>query len=121
MGEIIITIITLIISGSENNFILVLFILLLTNHLLVTFFLIMPSNYRCPNCHSEDIIEYEEIIECPNCGRRWHKDFIPKDAEDDEDIVSREEMYSIFDEFEDFKDDEARKRFLKSIDEDLQE
>ncbi|UCC19015.1 MAG: hypothetical protein JSV62_13045 [Promethearchaeota archaeon] len=121
MGEIIILTIAMIISVTKNSFILVLFILLLTNHLLVTFFLIMPSDYRCPNCHSEEIFEYEEFIECPQCGRRWHKDYIPKDVEDDEDRLSREEMYSFLDAFEEFTDEETRKRFFKSIDKDLEE
>ncbi len=25
-------------------------------------------NYRCPRCKNEDIIEYEEFIECPKCN-----------------------------------------------------
>ncbi|MFX1419148.1 MAG: hypothetical protein ACFE9N_09540 [Promethearchaeota archaeon] len=80
----------------------------------------MPSEYHCPLCHSKDIIEYENIIKCPNCGRKWYKDFIasiiPK-----ENALSRAELHGLIDVFEEFKDEKTRKRFIKSIEEYLQE
>jgi SAM-dependent methyltransferase len=27
--------------------------------------------FRCPSCHSTDLIEAEEVLTCQGCGRRW--------------------------------------------------
>jgi len=102
-----------------NSFKLVLLILLITNHLIMTIFLKMPSKYRCPLCNAGDIIEYEKIIECPHCGRKWHKEFISRDIEE-ENTLSDEELGGFLSAFDDeLKDPEKRKRFLDSLKEDL--
>lgn len=103
----------------KNSFILVGFILLFTNLPIMTFILIMPSKYRCPICHSDEIIEYETVIECPHCNRQWHKDFISGDIEEDN-ILSDNELEGFLSAFGDeLKDPEKRKKFLESLKEDL--
>ena len=78
----------------------------------------MPSKYRCPSCNSDNIIEYEKTIECPHCKRSWHKDFIDSDIEKDH-ILSDQELDAFLDAFEELKDEKERKRFLKSLEDDL--
>lgn len=51
----------------------------------------MPSRYRCPLCNADDMIEYEKVIECPHCGRRWHKDLFSGKI-DRENILSDQEQ-----------------------------
>jgi hypothetical protein len=103
----------------DDRFIFTLPILLVITNLFMFFFVNMPSEFRCPLCHSADIIDYEKIIECPHCGRRWHKEFISGNI-DEEDILSDEELEGILHTFGDeLKDPEKKRRFLDSLKEDL--
>ena len=86
----------------------------LTNHLVMIFFLKMPSKYRCPLCNADDIIEYEKTIECPHCGRKWHKDFISGEI-DEENILSDQELKGFLDTFDELKDEERRIKFLNPL------
>ncbi|MFX0140758.1 MAG: hypothetical protein ACFFDN_44380 [Candidatus Hodarchaeota archaeon] len=77
----------------------------------------MSLQYRCPNCQSPDIIEYDEYIECLSCGLEFFKE--SNDSEiNEENILSELELRSFADSFEELKDAKKRKEFLKSLEED---
>ncbi|MFX0106155.1 MAG: hypothetical protein ACFE75_11775 [Candidatus Hodarchaeota archaeon] len=76
----------------------------------------MPPQYQCPNCQSGDIIEYDDYIECLNCGLEFFKEFINGEV-DEENLLSEQELKAFADSFEELKDDEKRKKFTKSLEE----
>ena len=47
----------------DDRFIFPVFILLVTTYLLMIFYPKMPSEFRCPNCQSNEYIDYGELIE----------------------------------------------------------
>lgn len=78
----------------------------------------MPPEYRCPNCHSEDLVEHGDYITCQKCHLEFHKPILESDT-DEEDILSEEELDGLIDVFDEFKDDEKRKKFLDSLKDDF--
>jgi len=78
----------------------------------------MPSEYYCPNCKSENVIVYDDHIECNDCGMSFSREILDSDM-DDESILSEQELKGFIDTFDELKDEETRRRFLKSLDEDL--
>jgi DNA-directed RNA polymerase subunit RPC12/RpoP len=83
------------------------------------FILKMNPKYRCPACHSEEILEFDEYIHCPNCNLEFFKEFIDSNISE-ENIFSEEALQAISNAFHDeFDDKKDQKKFLKSIDEDL--
>jgi DNA-directed RNA polymerase subunit RPC12/RpoP len=78
----------------------------------------MPSEYYCPRCKSEDVIYYDDHIKCSQC----HLSFFIKNLEsdiEDENILSEQESSGVVDAFPELKDEETRKKFYKSLAEDL--
>jgi hypothetical protein len=81
----------------------------------------MPSEIRCPNCHSGEFIDYGELVECSQCGYEFFKEFINSEI-DEENILSDQELRSLSETFQDsFKEKKDRKKIIKSIDKDLQD
>ncbi|MFX0002935.1 MAG: hypothetical protein ACFFAA_03725 [Promethearchaeota archaeon] len=81
----------------------------------------MPSEFRCPNCHSNEFIDYGDLVECIYCGFEFFKEFI--DSEIDEDnILSDQDLNSLTESFkEEFKEEQTQKRFSKLIKKDLED
>lgn len=80
----------------------------------MTFFLIMPSTYRCPACDSDDIIDHGDIIECRSCRLEFFKEFIGSEI-DKENLLSEQELKAFADAF----DDDEKKKLLRSLEEDI--
>ncbi|MFX0034254.1 MAG: hypothetical protein ACFE9I_01275 [Candidatus Hermodarchaeota archaeon] len=80
----------------------------------------MPSEYYCPRCQSDNIIEYDDYIECQECGRIFFKEDLDSDIED-EDILSEDELEGFMDAFEELKDKNTRKEFFRSLEKDFDE
>jgi hypothetical protein len=78
----------------------------------------MNQNYRCPACHSDNVIDFGDYIHCPNCNLEFFKETFDKII-DEEDTLSEEELLGISNAFNnEFKDEKDRKNFLKSINRD---
>ena len=73
----------------------------------------MPSEYYCPRCQSEEIIEYEDHFECMQCGLNFSIEALDDDIED-ENILAEEELQGFTDAF----DEEERKKLQKMFEED---
>jgi hypothetical protein len=79
----------------------------------------MPEEFRCPNCQSDEFIDYGELIECSQCGFEFFKEILDSDMEE-ENILSDQELEGLTEAFQDeFKDKKDRERFFKSIEDDL--
>jgi hypothetical protein len=79
----------------------------------------MPSEYSCPSCNSKNIIVYDDHIECTECNLSFFIEDLDSDM-DDENILSEQEVRGFLDVFQDeLKDEKERKKFLKSIEDDL--
>lgn len=101
-------------QGISNNFILVLFILLITDHTVMTIFFLMPSAYRCPACGSDDVIDQGEVIECRSCRLEFFKEFL-EDEIDEENLLSEQELKAFADAF----DEDEKKKIVRSLEEDV--
>jgi len=97
----------------RDNYILVVIVLLITNHTLLSLYHIMPSVNRCPACDSEDIIDYGDLIECGRCGLEFFKESIESDI-DEENLLSEQELKAFAKAF----DDEEKKKLLGSREKD---
>ncbi|MFX1469938.1 MAG: hypothetical protein ACFFB8_14890 [Promethearchaeota archaeon] len=78
----------------------------------------MPQKYHCPQCKSENIIEYEDFLECTQCGLTFFKETLDRNI-DDEDVLAEEDLHEFVDTFNELKDEKTRKRFFKSLKKDL--
>jgi len=76
----------------------------------------LPPPYRCPACDSKDIIEYDEIIECPKCNLEFFKDHLGEI--DPENQLSIKELNGIVGAFTDEGSVSSRKRLSKALEED---
>ncbi len=73
----------------------------------------MPSEYYCPRCQSEEVIVYEDHIECLQCGLNFSIEALESDIAN-ENITAEEELQGVADAF----DEEERKRLEKLLKED---
>ncbi|MFW9972390.1 MAG: hypothetical protein ACFFDF_19555 [Candidatus Odinarchaeota archaeon] len=78
----------------------------------------IPSDFRCPNCGCVEFIDYGEFIECKNCRLEYFKEFIGSEI-DEENLLSDQDLEGLSDSFSELKDEKTRRRFLKSLKEDL--
>ena len=78
----------------------------------------MSSKYQCPACKSKDVIEYDEHIECRECGLEFFIEFLNSEI-DEENLLSKQELETITGAFDEFEDKETRKKFLKDSKKDL--
>lgn len=99
----------IVLSIINNNFIFSVSILIITIQLCVFFNPRMPSEYYCPRCQSEDVIVYDDHIECTNCELTFSIESIESDI-DDEDILAEEELQGVADAF-----NEEERRRLQEI------
>ena len=76
----------------------------------------MPPPYRCPVCNSKDIIEYDEIIECPKCNLEFFKEYLGEI--DTENQLSVKELHGIVGAFTDEGSVSSRKRLSKALEKD---
>ncbi len=76
----------------------------------------MDTIYYCPACKSKNVIEYEEIIECPSCNLEFFKEGLGEIA--DENKLSVQELNGITKAFDDFEDETTRKKFVESLEKD---
>ncbi|MFX0155081.1 MAG: hypothetical protein ACFE9Q_11190 [Candidatus Hodarchaeota archaeon] len=74
----------------------------------------MPSDYQCPSCQSEEIIDHGDFIECSRCGGEFYKEFLNSNM-DKENISPIQDLHGFIDSFEEFKDEKKRKEFLNSL------
>ena len=77
------------------------------------FTLRMPSEYYCPRCQSEEVIVYDDHIECLQCGLDFSIETMESDIEE-ENILAEEELQGVADAF----DEEERKKLKKMFEED---
>ncbi|MFW9972895.1 MAG: hypothetical protein ACFFDF_22100 [Candidatus Odinarchaeota archaeon] len=77
----------------------------------------MSSEFRCPICNSDQFLDYGEYIECTQCGFEFFKEFLDSGI-DEENVLTDQELKGFSKAFQDEKD---KRRFLKSIDDDLEE
>ncbi len=98
----------------NNNFIFSVSILIITIQLSVFFSPRMPSEYYCPRCQSENVIVYDDHIECTGCGLNFSIENIESDI-DDKNILAEEELHGFTDAF----DEEERKRLEKILKDDV--
>ena len=103
----------IVLSIINNNFIFSVSILIVTIQLCVFFNPRMPSEYYCPRCQSEDVIVYDDHIECPVCRMDFSIESIESDIED-ENILAEEELHRIAKAF----DEEERKRLEELLKDD---
>ena len=79
----------------------------------------MPSEYSCPRCNSKNIIVYDDHIECTECNLNFFIEDLDSDMVN-ENILSEQEVRGFLDGFQDeLKNEKERKKFLKSIEDDL--
>lgn len=104
----------------DDSFIFSVSIILISIQLFVFFNPRMPSEYYCPNCKSENVFVYDDHIECAQCGLNFFIKDIENDI-DEENLLSEQELKGFVDAFNELKDEETRRRFLKSLDEDLED
>lgn len=93
---------------SDDNFIFSVSIIIITIQFCMFFTLRMPSEYYCPRCQSEELIEYDDHIECLQCGMEFSIRSLEEDIED-ENILAEEELQGVTDAF----DEEERKKLEK--------
>jgi len=55
----------------------------------------MCPQVQCPNCHSTDIIEYDEYLECLDCGLEFFKEFTDSEI-DEENFLCKKEFNFLF-------------------------
>ncbi len=77
----------------------------------------MPSKIHCPNCQSEDIIDYGHYFECSHCKSEFFKESFNSEI-NEEDILSEQELEGFVDTFDELKDKNKRKKFLDSLKDD---
>jgi len=76
----------------------------------------LPPPYRCPACDSKDIIEYDEIIECPKCNLEF---FIEGLGEiDPENQLSIKELSGIVGAFTEHGSISGRRKLSKALEKD---
>ncbi len=78
----------------------------------------MPKKYYCLQCKSENIMEYEDLLECTQCGLTFFKETLDSNI-DEEDILAEEDLHEFVDAFNELKDKKTRKRFFKSLEKDF--
>lgn len=104
----------------DDSFIFSVSIILILIQLFVIFNTRMPSEYYCPRCQSENVIIYDDLIECKDCGGLFSREILESGI-NDESVLAEQELKGIYDSFDEFKDEETQRRFLKSLDEDLKD
>ena len=72
----------------------------------------MPSEYYCPRCQSEEVIVYDDHIECLQCGLDFSIETLESDIGKDN-IIAEEELKGFADAF----DEEERKKLEKMFEE----
>jgi hypothetical protein len=81
----------------------------------------MPSEFRCPNCQSNEYIDYGELIECSDCGFEFFKEFLHSEI-DEENLLTDQDLEGFADTFQDdLKEEMTQKRILKSVEDDLKD
>jgi hypothetical protein len=81
----------------------------------------MPSEFRCPNCQSDEYIDYGELIECSHCGFEFFKEFLNSEIDEDN-LLTDQDLEGFTESFQDdIKEEEKQKSFLKSIEDDIQD
>ncbi len=58
----------------------------------------MKKKYSCPRCNGNNVVEYDESIDCVDCKLEFHKYEIDT-IEDKSTILSIQEKMAILDEF----------------------
>ncbi len=66
------------------------------------------TDYHCPRCQNESIIEFEDSIHCHECDLDFDKDFLGVIT--DEDILSQQELGGVANSFT----DEEKKKLLEN-------
>ena len=103
----------IVLSFINNNFIFSVSILIVTIQLCVFFNTQMPSGYYCPRCQSENIIVYNDYIECTDCRLSFSIETLLIDIED-ENILAEEELHGVAGAFT----EEERKRLDEELEKD---
>lgn len=88
-------------------------IILFTSHIIIGFISKVPSQYHCPACKSEKIIEYEEYIECLSCHLEFFKEGL--DEIEDENQLSTQELEGIVEAFDELGTENSRRLFSRSL------
>lgn len=103
----------IVLSFINNNFIFSVSILIVTIQLCVFFNPRMPSEYYCPRCQSENVIVYDDYIECTDCRLNFSIENIESDIDDDG-ILAEEELHGFAKAF----DEEERKKLEEILKDD---
>jgi len=99
-----------------NSFKYVGFIIIFINQMFMRSVIKMDTIYYCPACKSKNVIEYEEMIECPSCNLEFFKEGLGEIA--DENKLSVQELNGIAKAFDDLEDEKTRKKFVESLEKD---
>lgn len=68
----------------------------------------MGSHYSCPRCQSENVLEYDDFLECIDCGLMFSKETMVSDADEDN-YLSEEELFGTSDAFTKEERDELKR------------
>ena len=100
----------------RDFYILKISIILLTIHIFIGFISKVPSQYNCPACKSNKVMEYKEYIECRSCQLEFFKEGL--DEIDDENQLSVQELNGIVKAFDELASKCGRDKLSMSLDED---
>lgn len=103
-----------VLSLSDNNFIFSISILIIIIQLFLFFDSSVPQDCYCPRCQSENIIIYDDFIECADCGLIFSKETLLSDVDDDN-ILGEEELHGFSNSFSD-EEREVLRRILDDED-----
>ena len=106
--------ISIVLSLSDNNFIFSISILIIIIQLFLFFDSSIPQGCFCPRCQSENIIIYDDFIECADCGLTFSNETLLSDVDDDN-ILGQEELQGFLNSFND-EEREALRRILDDED-----
>ncbi len=76
------------------------------------------TSSHCPSCKSENILDHGNYIECHFCKLDFFKEYFNSDI-DEENLLSIQELEGIADAFDELKEKNQRKKFIKSLEDDF--
>lgn len=97
-----------VLSLHSNKSIFSIYILIIIIQLCLFFDSPITSGYYCPRCQSDNVIEYDNFIECVDCELIFSNKSILSDVDDDN-ILGEEELLGVSNSFSDEEREEIRK------------
>ena len=98
----------------DDRFIFSVSIIIIIIQLCMFFTLRMPTEYYCPHCKSENVVNFGSQIECRKCGKSFLIETIESGI-DKENILTVEDSDAILGAF----DEDERKKIKEFLDDDF--